>query len=331
MERFVNFNVNSNPIGGSVHVTLGLFQRGFRRVKLAASDIKFLMRNCLASRFPRPKQSLLRSLGSTESILFPSKKYVGTLKVVIRGCGFKDKVFTFLAPAIAYCLENDLYFSWDGDLGDYGNWNQFFLPFWEPQDCQSPITDFCPNWSDPSTVFRHIASGFSPLIVSKIWRYRPETQRILDEAHRGMTGNKSYWGIQIRRGDKLRYGGIQAVSAEKILSLLPEGMPLAVATDDFSVIEELLAVRPKLEIITTCGTEHRGSEGERNHFQSEKNVSKETETLRLLLDLELCIRADHFLRVKPKYALNRDGFSRNYQISDMISVLRNSRSETVIV
>ncbi len=308
----------------------GFLKRVARRMKITSSDLWFALRNCLASRFPSPKQSLLRCLKSPENLIFPKKKYSGTLNLVIRGCGFKDKVFTFLAPSIAYCLENQLSLSWDGDLGEYGNWTDFFLPFWEPQECSIPVTDFCPNWSEPSNVFRRIASGFSPLIVTKIWRYTPEIMSKLDVTLEGITQGKPFCGVQIRRGDKLRYGGIQPISAEKILSVLPEGMALAVATDDYSVIEELQVLRPNLNIITTCQPQHRGSDGARNHFQSDGKNSKEEETLRLLVDLELCIRADIFLRVKPRYALNRDGFSRNYQIADLISVLRKGRREIVI-
>jgi hypothetical protein len=308
-----------------------LMRRAIRRGKSGVGEIRYLLRDKFCSRFPSPKKSSLKCLESPNPIIFPNRKYSGTLKLVIRGCGLKDKIFTFLAPSIAYCLENDFYLSWDGDLGAYGYWQDYFEPFAEQIEESQPTFEFLPDWGAPNSIFRHIAYRYSPVLVRKIWNYNSHTASAIRMKLTELTSNRSYFSIQIRRGDKMRFGAIQSIPAHKILEKIPNQMALAVSTDDYSVIEELLDLRPGLTVITTCRPFHRGSDGSQNHFQANEISSQKEETLRLLTDLELCISSSTFLRVKPPFTLNRDGFSRNYQISDMISVLRNEANEILIV
>jgi hypothetical protein len=143
-------------------------------------------------------------------------------------------------------------------------------------------------------------------------------KRVVAERHADLIPPVPYAAIQIRRGDKLKWGQIQRIPPESIVDSIPmEAEVLWVATDDYSVIEELRSIFPR-PVLTSCLPNQRGSDTLTHQFLEGDTSHLRSETLRLLTDLELCRTADWFLRILPHRKLSQNGHSRNLQIADMI-------------
>ncbi len=188
-------------------------------------------------------------------------------------------------------------------------------------------------------LFLSTLKTYPPTFIRHIWRLNESTRKQVDEHQASMIGTGPYAAVQVRRGDKLQSKKIQLVPAKTIMSNLPRDTEaLFVATDDYTVLEELRAIS-NLKIVSSCQQQHRGSTMKTNHFHGgvdndpigEVESRNKKETLRLLSDLEICRRANCFIRIVPK----RRHFPRtnvvNYQISDMISDLRHCKNEICIL
>ncbi len=295
------------------------------------SSAKQLINNYSAS-FPltlspkiRARISQLKDTTNHHHILFPTEyKYQGCLRLRIFGCGLKDKIYTHLSTAIAYCLDNDYTLDWDGDLQFYGKWTDWFLPFLPDSNHirdELPTIDYTPNWTNMPETGMMILKNYPPSIIQEIWKPNPLLQNHACEASKrfGLDG-RCYAAVQVRRGDKLKTGQIQQVRAVAIINRLPKDAKLLfVATDDYSVVDELTQLT-KIPIITLCPPTQRGSFGEYDTF-SPGDPQRKADSIRLFTDLELCRKASYFIQIRPKTFLNSIGI-RNYQISDMLADLR---------
>ena len=179
-------------------------------------------------------------------------------------------------------------------------------------------------------LFIQILNRYPPTFIRNIWKLNEATIDSVADVRKELLPVKPFASVQIRRGDKLRWSQIQSISAESILNALPDEIRnLFVATDDYSVIEELENLGIK-NIYTFCTPKHRGSDVENDHFLNGSMVEKKTEVLRLITDIDTCVRSKLFLRVRPNRKLNSCGHGRNYQISDMISDLRRNANEIIL-
>jgi hypothetical protein len=312
-----------------------LGKRIFGRLARELNPVRSWLLEVFARREIRMPRRLARYRNSLRpgELLFPQNRdYKGILKLEIRGCGLKDKVYIHLATTIAYCLEENLYLDWDGDLEGYGNWSDWFEPFAGPRPLQKfPEILHKPCWKEMSPLFKRILNRYPPTFVREIWRPKASTlESVRELTYQYLPAGCPYAAVQIRRGDKLWANQIQRVSPEAILNATPEELEtLFLATDDYTVVEELEAIGTK-RLVTLCRPECRGSDAENAHFPDHSLESRSRETLRFLADLQMCISAEFFIRVVPNRKTALNGHGRNLQISDLISDLRERRNETTI-
>ena len=198
----------------------GRIVRGQNAARVAIDE--FLARFDI--RMPRKVTMQLKTTGTT-GILFPdTKEYAGALHLRICGSGFKDKVYIHLATVAAYCLHNNLYLDWDGDLEGYGGWSEWFMPFQAPsrQEFSSKI-EYTPNWVQMSQLGRSILNRYPPTLIRNLWRLNHRTRSHIDIEARKLNLNDSiYAAVQVRRGDKLRIGQVQSISASTIAKAIED-------------------------------------------------------------------------------------------------------------
>jgi hypothetical protein len=194
-----------------------------------------------------------------------------------------------------------------------------------------PVTVHQPNWDEMSPLFRKLVRRYSCAFIQNIWHLNEETARDVAAIKDSLIPPVKYAAVQIRRGDKMKWGQIQRVPAERIVKAIPEDAEvLWVATDDYSAVEELRSLYPR-PVLTSCLPAHRGSDTLSHHFLEGEAPQLRAETLRLLADLESCRTADWFLRILPHRKLSQNGYSRNLQIADMISDLRFGKDEVPLL
>jgi hypothetical protein len=261
-------------------------------------------------------------------VLFPQHvRYAGALRLHLRGSGFKDKVYTHLSTTVSWCLQHNYTLVWDGDLGFYGNWCDWFPKFWSlsnSPDCLSTI-EYVPNWASMPLIGLEILGNHPPVLINELWSLlQPQKARVQSTQQMLGLTECCYGAVQVRRGDKITTGQLQTVSAESIAAALPRSVgKLFVATDDFSVVTELRTLL-SVPVTTLCPSENRGSFGEYDRWQ-DTEPRRHTEVARLIFELEICRLAEYFIQVVPRNRAGSLGVGRNYQISDMIADLRFRR------
>lgn len=283
------------------------------------------------SRRSAPRQASATT--DPQAVLFPrDRDYAGVLRLQLRGSGFKDNVYQKLAPTIAFCLDRNYYLQWDGDLHIYGNWADCFVPFWECMDTtRLPKRDFAPIWGESAMLY-YIINRYGTECINRVWKFNAAARTAVDSEIGRLGLPPNYVSTQVRRGDKLKIGQVPRIPAEEIAAAMPLGTRnLFVATDDYTVVEEFRSAVADLNIITTCRPAHRGSSGQNEHFMDGAICGKRAEMVRLLVDLDVCVRSSHFVRIRRGPERVLDGKAPNLTIADMISELRHHRQETSIV
>jgi len=250
------------------------------------------------------------------------------LKLNLAGSGFKDKIYQKLCPIIDFCVTHKIKLEWDEDMGIYGNWSDWFLSldktikFNDIKLSNRKVKKFSPTWSNDDTDFLlHILENYKSNYINEIYRFNTSTRSKIDREVKKLNLKKNYVAVQIRRGDKITNSQIQNITAKGVLKKLPWfTKQLFIATDDYTFVEELRVLNKKLDIVTTALTSHRGAD-ESNTFNS-NTFNTKIETLRFLIDIEVCKSATQFIQVIPKIPTVVNGKIPNLLISDFISHLR---------
>ena len=250
------------------------------------------------------------------------------MKLNLAGSGFKDKIYQKLCPIIDFCITHKIKLEWDEDMGIYGNWSDYFLSlektikFNNIKLSNRKVKKFSPTWNNDDTDFLlHILENYNSNYINKIYRFNVSTRAQIDRDVKRLNLKKNCVAVQIRRGNKITNNQIQNITPKDILNKLPWfTKQLFIATDDYTFIEELRALNKKLDIVTTALPSHRGAD-ESNTFNS-NTFNTKTETLRFLIDIEVCKSATHFIQVIPKNPTAVNGKIPNLLISHFISHLR---------
>lgn len=254
------------------------------------------------------------------------------LKLNLAGSGFKDKIYQKLCPIIDFCITHQIKLEWDEDMGIYGNWSDYFLSIDQTIKFNNitlsnrKVKIFSPTWSNNDTDFLlHILENYNSNYINEIYRFTPSTRSQIDKNIKGLNLKKNYVAVQVRRGDKITSNQIQNITPKDVLNKLPWfTKQLFIATDDYTFVEELRTLNKKLDIVTTALPSHRGAD-EGNTFNS-NTFNTKIETLRFLIDIEVCKRATFFIQVIPENPTTVNGKIPNLLISYFISHLRGFKS-----
>lgn len=144
----------------------------------------------------------------------------------------------------------------------------------------------------PSIGFRGSLQQLCTQLVNMTWRYNEETQKRIDELIAPLNLPKEYAAIHVRRGDKATE--VQHTPVQDYMDKLGDGCRnLFVATDDYSVVEEIRELYPEWVIWTLCTTSERG------YMQSaadkESVEEKERNMITLFATIEVLNNATKFV------------------------------------
>ncbi len=144
----------------------------------------------------------------------------------------------------------------------------------------------------PSIGFRGSLQQLCAQLVNITWRYNEETQKRIDELVAPLNLPKEYVAIHVRRGDKateIQHTPIQAYM-EKLGGKYHN---LFVASDDYSVVEEVRKLYPDQQVWTLCTPAERGYDQAKADAESPEE--KEKNRIVLFATMEVLNRATKFV------------------------------------
>ena len=144
----------------------------------------------------------------------------------------------------------------------------------------------------PSIGFRGSLQQLCAQLVNITWKYNEETQKRIDELIAPLNLPKEYAAIHVRRGDKateIQHTPIQAYM-EKLGGKYHN---LFVASDDYSVVEEVRKLYPDQQVWTLCTPAERGYDQAKADAESPEE--KEKNRIVLFAIMEVLNRATKFV------------------------------------
>jgi len=131
------------------------------------------------------------------------------------------------------------------------------------------------------------------IILKQIWVYNTFVKNYLKTEMSRLLPPGDFCSIHIRRGDKVKESVFQPLSDYvEALPQLTEVHHIYVATDDYTVVEELRSLYPTINFFTNCPLDNRGyQQWTFNNLSSDKI---KTDILNLLLDVEMIKASKHF-------------------------------------
>ncbi|MBO5404422.1 MAG: hypothetical protein J6A13_00275 [Paludibacteraceae bacterium] len=131
-------------------------------------------------------------------------------------------------------------------------------------------------------------------ISNRIWQYNKQTQDAIKQRIRTLSLPDTYVSVHIRRGDKAREAAHTDIA--KYISLLETNTScrdVFVATDDYSVYEELCAKYPDWQFYTLTPAVNRGYD--QRKFEAFSAGHRRDEMLTLFSDIELLAASSLFV------------------------------------
>ena len=144
----------------------------------------------------------------------------------------------------------------------------------------------------PSIGFRGSLQQLCAQLVNITWRYNEETQKRIDELITPLNLPKEYVAIHVRRGDKaieVQYTPVQ----DYMEKLGGKYHNIFVASDDYSVMEEVRKLYPDRQVWTLCTPTERGYDQAKADTETLKE--KEKNMIALFATIEVLNRATKFI------------------------------------
>lgn len=131
-------------------------------------------------------------------------------------------------------------------------------------------------------------------IIPMIWRYQPDSEKIIEKYKSSIELPPDYISIHIRFGDKNIESNTYSIQKyiEKA-SLVNFSKNAFILTDDYKVIEELEKNYPDWNFRTLCSPTEKGYR--HSDFKKYDNHEKYLQHLKLLASIDLCAESKHFI------------------------------------
>ncbi|MEM8484868.1 MAG: O-fucosyltransferase family protein [Bacteroidota bacterium] len=302
-------------------------KRTWRFTRRQAKEVK----NQLLGRYPDRKglYDLYRAVSpaqrpvSLAGKLFPNQN----AKLLVYGLtqrGFFSEINNMINAAI-YCMDTDTGFVLDTEAFLYKaekGWEDYFVRFWETPDRSGSQRTFELHYRSDLKLWNRIraypyetvhipdrglynAQVFENKrrITARLYQFQPAVRNHIEAQIEEMKLPAGYAACHIRRGDKVgeRKGQPESERIEAadyvdcLLQENPEMPALFVCSDSYASIEEIQqyieARGLDIAVFTTCAPTAIGHSTE---LLKEKFDNPYDSVLQLLLDVEICARAQHF-------------------------------------
>lgn len=131
-------------------------------------------------------------------------------------------------------------------------------------------------------------------LVKQTYRFNTQTERAVSDCCRDVPLPNRYVAMHIRRGDKTLEAPHTALDKYmKILQTHSDCRDVFVATDDYTVIEQLKEQYCDLHFFTLCSPQHRGYD--QRTFDAVGGKEKDREMISLFADVEILSKAECFV------------------------------------
>jgi hypothetical protein len=152
-------------------------------------------------------------------------------------------------------------------------------------------------------------------IVKYTWKYNQETENEINERIKKLNLPDKYISLHIRRGDKITETDYVSIDQYFVYTSKLNCKNIFIATDDYSVIEEISSKHPEYNIYTLCNSSERGYQ--QNEFQRMEISAKKEHMFELFTTIEIISNSFQFIGTQTSN-IGLYMLMRNSTICDMV-------------
>lgn len=174
-----------------------------------------------------------------------------------------------------------------------------YLSFWKRNLLTQDVFGKCRDKSRykklhiiPDLDFRGSTQELCFLLVNLTWKYNATTQRRIDEIVNALSLPSKYVSIHVRRGDKIVESSYYPLNQyfEKLDGNIKD---LFVATDDYSVVEDIKSKYTDWNVWTLCSSSERGYS--QSSADKENAIEKDRNMITLFATMEILNKSERFV------------------------------------